>query len=390
MTDTKEQERLAIQAKIDRDSIFTPSRGMEIAALYQRPQSNSGALNPQEYLDMAIPAWRKYCVEFGITIPDNVHASDSAPTGFRKPKADAKAQESRQHNNLVTVWKTGKDGDESREWRIYIANQVENPIDVLTCLLGGLLLTAVGYTKTEKFPQGELTFKSDLFDEYALKVGFLKKYRGNLASSVSITMLNAANQIRANIGDCPIKAIIPQDPAEKSGLKQKAENYKADCENALCDALQLGDKKNFSIANISKYQHEIMQKTGAKLPCPICNPHADPKGSFMRVYDPRAEKEAKELAAAAKKIADAEKAKADKIAAKAKADAEELARAEAIAKDKATRDAAIAAAKAETLAKIAAKEQATPEPEKAPLAAVVANNVATTGKGKSANKGKAS
>ena len=113
MANTDEQAKLATQYKLNTDSIFAPKRGNEISALYNRPQSNAGALNPQEYLEMAIPAWRVYCLEFGVTIPDNVHASDSAPTGFKRLKADAKPNESRQHNNLVSVWQTGKEGDET-------------------------------------------------------------------------------------------------------------------------------------------------------------------------------------------------------------------------------------------------------------------------------------
>ena len=389
MANTDEQAKLATQVKTgqirDANESFSQPMALETiakSAKAKRDSSNHYVLR-EEYLTDALNMMAVDFEKQGYSLPMPIRVSLSKANVKRTIADDKKPyafQNSKTWGALVTVQK-----NTAQEYEVFINNEIEDTQATLAAFYAALVLTIVGPThyteedKKAKFPNGELTFKSDKYDELANKLGILGKYRGNLVSSKTDSLSRILIKIQDALGPCPITPILV-DPALKSGLKQESTSRKAVCENALCDALKLGDKKPFSIANISSYQAGIMEKTGAKLPCPICNPHADAKGSFLRVFDPKAEAEAKKVAAANKVLADKAKHDADLAAAKAKHEAEELARAEAIAKDKAIRDAAIAA-----------KEITTPEPEKAPLGAVVANNVAKDhGKGKSANKGKAS
>ena len=419
MANSNEQAKLATQVKTgqirDANESFSQPMALETIAKSAKAKRNSSNhyVLREEYLTDALNMMAVDFEKQGHPLPMPIRVSLSKANAKRTLVDDKKPyafQNSKTWGALVTVQK-----NTVGEFEIFVNNEIEDTQAILASLYASLILTIVGPThyadadKKAKFPNGELTFKSDQYDELANKLGILGKYRGNLVSSKTDSLSRILIKIQDALGPCPITPILV-DATMKSGLKQSATNFKAVCENALCDARKEKDSKGetdkpFSIANISAFQAGIMEKYGAKLPCPICNPNADPKGSFLRVFDPKAEAEAKKIATAQKVIADAAKAEADKVTAIAKAEAEEQARADAIAKDKKIRDDAIAQAKAEHAAKleaekqakeakhaakIAAKEQATPEPEKAPLAAVVANNVATTGKGKSANKGKAS
>ena len=124
-------------------------------------------------------------------------------------------------------------------------------------------------------------------------------------------------KIQDALGPCPITPILV-DQAMKSGLKQSGTNYKAVCKNQLCDALKATDSKGgtnkpFQIANISQFWADTMQNMGAKMPCPICNPHAKADGSFLALIDPKAEKAKADAEKARKLLETQEKAKSNVI-----------------------------------------------------------------------------
>lgn len=311
MATANEQARLAqqsaIAAKRDRNEIYSNSN--TIAALYQRDTSNSFVLR-EEYLAASIAMLAPDFEQAGLKLPLPIRVSLSAPSAKRKLVDEAKPDSnanSKLWGNLVHVCKNVAD-----EYEIFIANQIQDTQGVLAALCGALVLTVVGPThhedeaKRAKFPNGELTFKSAKYDEAASTIGITSKYRGNLVTGMTPSLSSLLTKVQAALGNCPISH-VQVDVAMKSGLKQSATNFKATCQNQLCDALTMGDKKPFGIANISAYQAGIMEKVGAKLPCPICNPTAKADGSFLVLTDPRAEREAEKLAKAQKALDAAKK-----------------------------------------------------------------------------------
>ena len=135
-----------------------------ISSLYTRPNTN-GVLNREEYLTKAIALVREYFTICDVKLPDTIHVSVSAPSAKRKAdKADE--NNTRLVGNLVQVWLNSKN-----QYEIYIANQLADTSEILACLCGGLVLTHVGLVPTTKFPDGELTFKSEVFDLASKKIG---------------------------------------------------------------------------------------------------------------------------------------------------------------------------------------------------------------------------